>query len=218
MYDTVLAMNAFEKIGNVPFDIGVLSSIFPNQKHTVEKARALEKSGAIIRLKKGIYVASRNETGKPLCRELIANHLYGPSYVGAEYALRYYGLIPEAVYVVTSVTTKHSRGFQNPTGVYQYRRCKDEYFHIGLRMETMDGVTFIIASREKALCDVVNFSKNLKLRFVKDVEQYLEEDIRFDMDELVNLDIEQLERIALVSRRSESINTLIRYLRNVRHI
>ena len=72
-------MSALEQIGNIPFDLGILSSLFPNQKHTIEKARALEKSGAIIRLKKGLYVASKEESGQPLCRELIANHLYGPS-------------------------------------------------------------------------------------------------------------------------------------------
>lgn len=206
-------MSALEQIGNIPFDLGILSSLFPNQKHTIEKARALEKSGAIIRLKKGLYVASKEESGQPLCRELIANHLYGPSYVGAEYALKYYGLIPESVHVVTSLTTKHSRHFQTPTGVYQYRNCTDDYFHVGLRMEKQDKATFIIASKEKALCDVINFSKNLKLRFIKDVEHYLEEDIRFDMDELDNIDIKILEKIATVSRRALSINTLIKYLR-----
>ena len=51
-------MTPFENIGNVPFDVNVLSGIFPNNKHINEKACALEKSGQIIRLKKGMYVAS----------------------------------------------------------------------------------------------------------------------------------------------------------------
>ena len=211
-------MSPFDYIGNVPFDIGVLSSIFPQNKHINEKARALENAGKIIRLKKGMYVASSQETGKPLSHELIANHIYGPSYVGREYALRYYGLIPERVYTLTSVTIKHSRDFENPTGNYTYQNCSPEYYHIGLRIAQADGVNFVIASPEKALCDVINFSKNLYLRFLTDVEVYLEEDIRFDTDELASLDLEELKACAQVSRKRNSINTLIKYIEHVRHI
>ena len=55
-------MTPFENIGNIPFDVNVLSAVFPNNKHINEKARALEKNGLIIRLKKGMYVASKMET------------------------------------------------------------------------------------------------------------------------------------------------------------
>ena len=177
-------MTPFTNIGNVPFDISMLSSIFPNNKHINEKARSLEKAGIIIRLKKGMYVASTEEMGKEQSKELIANHIYGPSYVGLEYALRYYGLIPERVYLVTSVTTKHSRFFENSIGSFCYFNSSVEYFPIGVKIENAYGVNFLIATPEKALCDVINFSKNLKLRSMKDVETYLEEDIRFDTDAL----------------------------------
>jgi predicted transcriptional regulator of viral defense system len=59
-------MTPFENIGNIPFDVNVLSTVFPNNKHINEKARTLEKNGQIIRLKKGMYVASQMETGKEL--------------------------------------------------------------------------------------------------------------------------------------------------------
>ena len=211
-------MTPFENIGNIPFDVNVLSAFFPNHKHINEKARALEKNGQIIRLKKGMYVASKMETGKELSKELIANHIYGPSYVGCEYALRYYGLIPERVYQVTSVTTKHSRDFENAIGRFSYQNCSPEYFAVGVRIEQADGVSFLIATPEKALCDVINFSKCLNLRFMKDVETYLEEDIRFDTDALENFDIELLERCAIASRKQSSINTLIKYIKHVRHL
>ena len=41
-------MTPFENIGNIPFDVNVLSAFFPNHKHINEKARALEKNGQII--------------------------------------------------------------------------------------------------------------------------------------------------------------------------
>ena len=53
---------------------------------------------------------------------------------------------------------------------------------------------------------------------MKDVEIYLEEDIRFDTDALEGFDFELLERCALVSRKQSSINTLIKYIKHVRHI
>lgn len=211
-------MSPFLSIGNVPFDMNVLASLFPKCKHITDKARTLESAGQIVRLKKGLYVASSDETGEPLSKELIANHLYGPSYIGREYALRYYGLIPERVYMMTSVTTKATRNFENKIGNYDYVKCSREYFPIGVRMEIVDRVTFLIATKEKALCDVINFSKNLNLRYLRDVETYLEDDIRFDTDELETLDIDLLEECAKVSRKQGCINTLIRYIKHERHI
>lgn len=211
-------MNPFGNIRNIPFDLNVLASLYPHNQHIAEKARALEKSRKIIRIKKGLYVAHPEETNTTLSQELIANHLYGPSYIGCEYALRYYGLIPERVYTLTSVTTKHSRKFINPTGYYNYQNCSREYFHIGIRVETVNNINFLIAAPEKALCDVINFSKNLNLRFLKDVKTYLEDDIRFDVDALSNFNISILEQCAKVSRKRNSINTLIKYIQNERHI
>lgn len=211
-------MTPFANIGNVPFGVDVLGTLFPNNRHVNEKARALERAGRIIRLKKGLYVASSEETGKELSRELIANHIYGPSYVGREYALRYYGLIPERVYLVTSVTTKHSRNFENALGCFEYYNSSAEYFSTGIRIENAYGVNFLIATPEKALCDVINFGKCLTLRSMRDVETYLEDDIRFDTDSLGDLDIGVLERCAVVSRKRNSINALIKYIKHVRGI
>lgn len=123
-------MRPLVNIGNIPFDINVLSSLFPGCRHITEKARALVDSGKIIRLKKGLYIASEQESGKPFNRFLISNHIYGPSYVSQSSALRHYGLIPERVHAVQAVTTKHSRDFETSIGFFRYTGCSDEYFHI----------------------------------------------------------------------------------------
>ena len=47
---------------------------------------------------------------------------------------------------------------------------------------------FLIASPEKALCDLIANSSKVILRYMKDVEIYLEQDIRMDMDEFYNMD------------------------------
>lgn len=205
-------MSPFVNIGNVPFDMNILASVFPNCGYIAEKAQALETAGRIVRLKKGYYVASAEETGIALSNRLIANHLYGPSYVSLETALRYYGLIPERVYKINSMTTKHSRVFENPTGIYSYQHCEPEYFHLGITMKNENEGSFLIAAPEKALCDVINYSKNLNLRFMKDVRIYLEEDIRFDIDYLKKMDVNLIREIAKYSRKQQSINTLIKFM------
>ena len=70
-------MDALQQIGSVPFDLSVLQSFFPDCKHITDKALRLEADGRIVRLKRGLYVA--NADSGNLSRELIANHLYGPS-------------------------------------------------------------------------------------------------------------------------------------------
>lgn len=211
-------MSPLTNIGNVPFDLNVLSSVYPETKHIVEKARRLESDGKIIRLKKGLYVASPKETGKVLNRNLIANHIYGPSYVSLQTALRHYGLIPERVHLTLSLTTKHSRSFETPLGNFDYECCSKEYFPIGVRPEKDNDITYLIATPEKALCDLINYSKGVNLRFMKDVALFLEEDIRFDMDTLSELDIDIFENCATYSRKTQNINTLIKYIKHERHI
>jgi len=211
-------MRPFANIGNVPFDIQVLSSIFPDCRHITEKAIALVESGRIIRLKKGLYVVSEEESGKPYNKFLISNHIYGPSYVSQSSALKHYGLIPERVHVLQAVTTKHSRDFENKLGMFMYQNCSNEYFHIGVRIQQEQGVNYLIATPEKALCDLINFSKGVNLRFVKDARTFLEEDIRFDIDELDRLDITILKECSLYSRRRKSIESLIKYIENERDL
>ena len=211
-------MRPFSKIGNIPFDINVLNSVFPDHRHITEKAIALVNSGRIIRLKKGLYVASQKETGKQICKPLLANHIYGPSYVSFSTALRYYGLIPERVNAVQSVTTKHSRDFENGFGLFTYRNCTDEYFHIGIRIIEEDGASFLMASPEKALCDIINFSKGINLRFMKDIRPFLEDDLRLDMEEVNGFNTAILEECAIYGRRKQSIKNLIQYIKNERDI
>lgn len=211
-------MGPFDNVGNVPFDINVLSSLFPGCSHITEKARALVDSGKIIRLKKGLYVTNEKETGKPYNRFLISNHIYGPSYVSQSTALRYYGLIPERVHTIQAVTTKHSRDFETPLGLFRYSCSSDAYFHIGLRIMQENGVNFLIATPEKALCDLINFSKGVNLRFLKEVKIFLEDDIRFDTDALADLDLEIIKRCAQHSRRQKSIDNLIKFISNERNL
>jgi hypothetical protein len=75
-----------------------------------------------------------------------------------------------------------------------------------------------MATPEKALCDLIAYTPKLSLRFMSDVRLWLEEDIRFDMDVLSKFDSTLLEEIAKESRKQQSINTLIKFLKHEKYI
>ena len=200
------------EIGVIPVTTSIIESFYPDLKSAEKKVVWLEKNGYIIRLKRGLYVVNPEYTGKRLSNELIANHLYAPSYVSMSTALRYYGLIPEAVYVNQSMTVKHSRSFQTPIGNYDYKYISREAFAVGVKTERVADYAFLIASPEKALCDLIANSSKVNLRYMKDVENYLENDIRMDMEEFMKFDPRVLEEYIKVGKKADSIATLLKYL------
>ena len=105
-----------EHIGNIPVSTATVASLFPEMSAGNQKVLQLETAGKVIRLKRGLYVIAPRVSRVSLSTELIANHLYAPSYVSRQTALRYYGLIPEAVYTTQSMTIKHSRHFDTRRG------------------------------------------------------------------------------------------------------
>ncbi len=205
-------MMKLSELGNTPIDFAVLKSIFSDHKSVHNKISDIEKSGTLIRLKKGMYVVSSRESGKLLSLELIANHLYGPSYISMASALRYYGLIPESVYTLQSMTTKHSRDFKNSLGRFEYTQCPKEYFSIGIRLETKDNVAFLIASPEKALCDLINHTSNLNLRFRKNLYAYLEDDLRLDMEIFYQMERSIFEQCIQVGKKKAIITNVLKIL------
>ena len=192
------------RIGNTPVSQSVIGEMFPDIVGKSQKIRSLEHSGQVIRLKRGLYVVSKEVSGIDISTELIANHLYGPSYVSMLTALRFYGLIPEMVYATQSVTTKRARHFENAVGRFDYFSCPLDYFSIGLRHH--DG--FIIASPEKALCDLIMNQHGVVFRYKKEMLQYLEEDLRFEMDALRDLDADIIERCAQRGKKKQTLNLL----------
>lgn len=128
-------------------------------------------------------------------------------------ALQYYGLIPEAVYVHQSMTVKHFLSFQTPDGCYDYKYISRKAFPIGLRSMNKGDYEFLIASPEKALCVLIANSSKVILRYMKDVEIYLEQNIRIDMDEFYKMDVSIFEDYIHVGKKADSISTLLNFLR-----
>ncbi|MFR9620185.1 MAG: hypothetical protein SNH63_03065 [Rikenellaceae bacterium] len=207
-------MNELKNIGIIPVDVSVLGSMFSHLASPRNKIAQLEKSGQLVRLKRGLYVVSPTVSGEILSTELIANHIYGPSYVSMESALRFYGLIPESVYAVRSMTIKRSRDFENSIARFDYTQCSTDYYSIGIQQVTNDNFTFLIATPEKALCDLIAYTPKLNPRFINSMRTYLEEDLRLDMEQFYKMDVAIFRECAKVGKKSAEINNIIKILEN----
>jgi predicted transcriptional regulator of viral defense system len=205
-------MENLKQLGIIPVDYALLSSIFSDYKYPRNKIANLEIEGKLIRLKRSLYVVSPDVSGKFLSTELIANHIYGPSYISMESALRYYGLIPESVRMVRSMTTKRSRIFENSISRFDYINCSEVYYPIGINQKIGDDYSFLIASPEKALCDLIAYTPKVRPRFINAMLLYLEEDIRLDMETSYKLDVNIFRQCAEVSKKKNDLNNLIKLL------
>ena len=101
--------NPLLQFAGIPVTGADIKSCFPELASPEKKIQLLEKNGALIRLKRNLYIVNQELTGKETDARLCANHIYGPSYVSFQWALSYYGMIPERVFLMTSATTKLSK-------------------------------------------------------------------------------------------------------------
>jgi hypothetical protein len=178
-------MERLKNIGIIPINKDILYSLYGDLKRPDEKVSELERKGLVIRVKRNLYVVAPKVHSQTISTELVANHLYVTSYVSLESALAYYGLIPERVYTMRSVCTKLHKRYDTPLGHFEYVKVPALYFPIGIRQEIVgNSYAFLIASPEKALCDKIVTTPNLRLQSVKAMQEYLEEDLRFEMSAL----------------------------------
>lgn len=206
--------NPLIQFRNVPVSGAMLETVYKELKAPDKKLQNLTESGELIRLKRGLYLVNPELSGEKSSLPLCANHIWMPSYLSLRWALRWYGLIPERVYRITSVTTKRTQSFETPIGVFDYYQVKGNYFRIGIRTVKEDTVCFLIASPEKALCDLILFDTYVPNRSIKRLRQYLEEDMRFDMDELSHFDPNIIEDCAKQGFKTNIFNNLIKIIKS----
>ncbi|MBN2882083.1 MAG: hypothetical protein JXN10_01030 [Clostridia bacterium] len=151
------------------------------------KIRRLVDNGKLVPIVRGIY-----ETDAGIPGHYLAQVIYGPSYLSFEFALAYYSLIPEAVYNFTSATfeKKKIKRYMTPYGLYIYRDVPGEAYPLGIFMHSENGYGFLIASPEKAICDVLY--KISPVRNRRELERMLFEDLRIDEDGFFNLNLVDL--------------------------
>jgi len=167
------------------------------------------KAGKYIRLKRDLY-----ETDKDVPKIALAQAIYGPSYISFDYALSFYGVIPEFAHNVTCATFgKHKdKVFETDICNYYYTDVPKKIFPIGIECRRIYGYTYHIATIEKALCDKLYKIPPVTNR--SEFEELLFDDIRFDEIATNNLD-KQLISTLSDSYRGRNVTMLERYLQSL---
>ena len=111
-----------------------------------------QEKGYLTKIRNGYYRLTENKLKGEEDAFFMSNHIYTPSYVSLQSALRWYDFIPEGVFMVTSISTRKTNDFNSSYGSFSYRKISREFFW-GYRMHAFGPFYFKIASPEKALLD-----------------------------------------------------------------
>jgi hypothetical protein len=140
------------------------------------------KKGLLIQLRRGLYILGKNDRRIEPSHVFLAGQIYQPSYVSLEFALNYYGIIPEMVSDITSVTTRKTSRFTGEFGNFIYQKIKPEFFRGFLCQKDDNGLEYFMAESEKALADFIYLNiGRFSLINLKDVllESYRFENLNF---------------------------------------
>lgn len=152
------------------------------------------KSKDLLKLKRGLYLFSQKLRRGSISKFLIANKLYGPSYISFESALSYHALIPEAVYSITSACfQRKNKTFTNQLGNFSYDYIPCESFFMGVVNKKEDN-GILIATGLKALFDLIyirrkNYNSMVELTNDLRIEEsvLLKEVSQYSVSEIENL-------------------------------
>ena len=182
--------------------------LFENRKYSNPQAKvqSMVKKGLLIPLKRGMFETNANTPGF-----VLANSLLGPSYLSFEYALAYHGMIPERVMTYTSAVFGRNKTieFHNKFGIYTYRDVPEEVFPYYFTREVIDGRPYMIASKEKALCD--QLCAISPIRGINNFRNFLFVEMRLDEEMFAELDFSKIRRIAPLYHRT-NLDQLVRLI------
>jgi len=198
-----MEINALRKLaGREEVDYSFIVSALKEYTHPREKISAWLQSGKLVRVKKGLYVFGDTVALRPYSKEVLANLIYGPSAISLIYALYYYGLIPEKVNIITSITNKRIKSFATSVGDFQYYYLHPKKYAVGIELNSqMPHQSFLIANPEKALCDQIYITnRDYPLHHAKHLEQYLFHFLRIDENLLLKLRLTKLKEICAIYR------------------
>ncbi len=185
----------------------VLKENMQNYSNKDTKLSREVKAGKIFKIINGLYETNANTPGY-----LLAGSIYGPSYISFEYALSYYGLIPERVSTITCATfnKKKKKKYDTSFGIFTYRDIPDLAYQEEIILKMEGDYSYQIATPEKALCD--------KLYSLEPINNYdnlrnmLFNDLRIDEDEFIKLNVSKVEKLSNLYH-STNVNLLAKYMR-----
>ena len=176
-----------------------------------DKISNLVKSGELVRLKKGFYTFSQIYLTKPIDILSVANTLYAPSYVSFDYALSYYGMIPERVSEITSATSKNEKLFCTPIGRFSYKKVSLEAYSLGVDWlyDDIEGGR-LIATVEKALCDKIKYDRGIGTLTQASMLEYLKYDLRVDISNPLSYELIEVIAASYKSRNLKTLATIVK--------
>jgi predicted transcriptional regulator of viral defense system len=213
-----MQMNGFElrkAVLNEEIDYVQLKSLLHYEQPRAKIRRFLQ-DGTLIRVKKGLYVFGAKVAEHPYSKETLANLIYGPSAISLEYALGFYGMIPERVQTLTSITPLRNKNFYTPVGHFSYRYLAHSKYSVGITQYTIDKThTVFMAAPEKALADFLVLTKpQIKLNNIFELKDYLLNDLRINEEKLHQLEPDLLYDISLCYDK-KSCHLLYQYISKI---
>lgn len=165
------------------------------------------RDGKLFRIINGLYETDPNTPGY-----LLASSIYGPSYISFEYALSYYGLIPERVTTITCATfdKKKRKEYITDFGVFTYRDVPSSVYSEEIILKEENNYSYQIATPEKALCDKLYTLS--PLTNYSNLENMLFNDLRIDVEELNKMNVDKIEKLSELYH-STNVELLAKYMR-----
>lgn len=168
------------------------------------------KDGKLFKIINGLYETDSNTSGY-----LLAGSIYGPSYISFEYALSFYGLIPERVTTVTCATfdKKKKKQYDTDFGIFTYRDVPVLVYPEEIILKEESNYSYQMATPEKALCD--KLYTLAPLNNYSNLENMLFNDLRIDEEKFNELDASKIEKLSELYH-STNVDLLARYIgRNI---
>ena len=196
-----------------PLTRQILMDLLRDYRRPYDKIGELINQKLLIQVKRGVFIPGSRASIQAPENWLLANHLWGPSYVSSDSALSYWGLIPERVYETLSMTTNLAKTYKTPVGRFRYIRLALPYYSFGIQsVELASRQTTLIAGKEKALCDKIITTQRLKLRSTRQTREYLMEDLRINRKNLMDLSTDIINDYLSDAPKLDSIAMLIKTL------
>lgn len=164
------------------------------------------KNKLIVPLKKGVYILRsrfEKEENKDLYLEYLANKIYEPSYISGEYVMSKYNLLTEAVYGISSITTRKTKSFDTTLGNFNYYSVGSRLF-FGYEIVKFYSANIMIAKKSKAVFDF------LYLRFFRNalISDNSIEELRINWENLTKKEFENVGKYASDSKNKRVLQVI----------
>jgi len=166
-----------------------------------------QTKGYIQRIANNYYIFNDADINDVILK-VIANKIYSPSYIGLESALSYYGLIPETVFQINSITTRKTKMLKSKIAQFSYHSTHRWLFW-GYNLENHSTNSFFISDIEKTILDYLYLNPHVN-------DEAAFEELRLNKELLLNTvnlaNLKQYLKIFSNNQLSESLAKLMRFL------